>query len=151
SQLHLRIAQARARGDRETVRALRKECRQYASCRTVEWLRCEEIYLRYLRKPFLYRDWSEQAVPDVSRFGVVDFRLPRLAKVAVVGDWGTGLPDAAAMVDRIVSDLSPDALIHLGDIYYSGTPDECQANVARVLSRLSTPVPTFMIPGNHDY
>jgi hypothetical protein len=47
--------------------------------------------------------------------------------IAIVGDWGTGAyPPAgpAADVMRHVVALAPDYVVHLGDVYYSGTADE---------------------------
>lgn len=42
--------------------------------------------------------------------------------IALVGDWGTGPSGAAATaVMQQVVGLAPDYIIHLGDVYYSGT------------------------------
>src|SRR5205807_54126 len=51
------------------------------------------------------------------------------AQLIVVGDWGTGLPGAVAVAHRIreVLDASPwrqQHVIHLGNVYYSGTRRE---------------------------
>ncbi len=40
---------------------------------------------------------------------------------AVTGDWGTGAKDAKS-VRHAVMDQTPDYLMHLGDVYYTGTP-----------------------------
>lgn len=63
------------------------------------------------------------------------------------------MDDAIAMLQQIAG-FAPDAVIHLGDIYYSGTPDECQLNVAIPFSKIfpKEKRPLFLsIPGNHDY
>lgn len=67
--------------------------------------------------------------PFVEHQRLEDFRfgLPSRATVALVSDWGTGNVHAAA-VARQISARSPDQVIHLGDVYYSGTPREMQAN-----------------------
>ena len=49
-------------------------------------------------------------------------------RVAVVGDWGTGLYGAPAIASSIEKDGRYDLLIHLGDVYYSGTPKEVREN-----------------------
>jgi hypothetical protein len=41
-------------------------------------------------------------------------------KIALVGDWGTGDSTASAVMAQIVG-LSPDYIVHLGDVYYAGT------------------------------
>jgi hypothetical protein len=88
-------------------------------------------------------------------FGVIEHRLPEDARVAVIGDWGTGLPDARAMVVALLRELRPTALVHLGDIYYSGTRREAAHNFADVLAAAFAEVPprlpAFNLPGNHDY
>jgi hypothetical protein len=88
-------------------------------------------------------------------FGVVEYRLPEDARVAVIGDWGTGLADARAMVVALLRDLRPTVLVHLGDIYYSGTKREAAHNFADVLAAAFAEVPprlpVFNLPGNHDY
>lgn len=42
-------------------------------------------------------------------------------RFALAGDWGTGVADAIAVCDAITR-MAPDYLIHLGDVYYNGTP-----------------------------
>src|SRR5574341_1039928 len=51
------------------------------------------------------------------------------ARIALVGDWGTGEFDSgggydpAASVMQTITQLNPDYIIHLGDVYYAGTQD----------------------------
>jgi Calcineurin-like phosphoesterase len=81
--------------------------------------------------------------------------MPLNATVALLADWGTGT-DSAINLLRGVAQQKPDILIHLGDIYYSGTPDECDANFKRIIDQVfqrtgaATDIPVFTIPGNHD-
>ncbi|MGH3088590.1 MAG: metallophosphoesterase family protein [Rubrobacteraceae bacterium] len=54
-------------------------------------------------------------------------RLPEKARVGLLGDWGTGLYGAVPCAQSIKRDREPfDLLMHLGDVYYSGTNDEVQ-------------------------
>jgi hypothetical protein len=46
-------------------------------------------------------------------------------RIAIAGDWGTGEAAALAVADQIKR-LEPHYTIHLGDVYYSGLPDEEQ-------------------------
>lgn len=63
--------------------------------------------------------------PFVEHRRLDDFRvaLGERAVVALVSDWGTGSRHAAA-VARQIARRDPDHVIHLGDVYYSGTPRE---------------------------
>jgi hypothetical protein len=51
--------------------------------------------------------------------------LPEVGRVGLIGDWGTGLYGAPVIADTVRKDSDPFALLlHLGDIYYSGTEKE---------------------------
>lgn len=50
-------------------------------------------------------------------------------RLAVMGDWGTGLYGAPVIANTIKADREGfDLLVHLGDVYYSGTPKEVERN-----------------------
>jgi hypothetical protein len=51
--------------------------------------------------------------------------LQNKLRVALLSDWGTGLYGAPISMQTIASDRSGyDLIMHLGDVYYSGTPSE---------------------------
>lgn len=51
--------------------------------------------------------------------------LPERARVALLGDWGTGLYGAVPCAESILQESGRfDLLMHLGDVYYSGTNGE---------------------------
>jgi hypothetical protein len=51
--------------------------------------------------------------------------FPDAGRIAVLGDWGTGLYGAPKIGEAVTKDRDPYAmLLHLGDVYYSGTKDE---------------------------
>lgn len=53
--------------------------------------------------------------------------LPANARIGLLGDWGTGLYGAPHCANSIANDPRPfDVLVHLGDVYYSGMPNEVQ-------------------------
>jgi hypothetical protein len=56
--------------------------------------------------------------------------LPSDALVALFADWGTGEPTAQRVMQQIKA-VNPTHAIHLGDVYYSGTPKE-RRNCAKV-------------------
>jgi hypothetical protein len=106
-----------------------------------------------------YRHWTQ-----LSDFIVTDPRLKDDATVVIVADWGTG-QDAAKVLLQKVAARQPDVVIHLGDVYYSGTEFEAQnyfysiwqetlgiPNVpwGQKLTDFTTGPATFHLPGNHD-
>jgi len=51
--------------------------------------------------------------------------LPAAGRIALIGDWGTGLYGAPEIARAIRNDPDPFLLLlHLGDVYYSGTSKE---------------------------
>ena len=62
-------------------------------------------------------DWqTAPATPD---------QIPNTVRVAILGDWGTGLYGAPACAQSIEKDAKDyGVLLHLGDVYYSGTDKE---------------------------
>ncbi len=82
---------------------------------------------------------------------VIDGKLPANAKVALVGDWGTGQQEAKTVLAQIAR-KNPDVVIHMGDIYYSATDFEVQSYFYQIwqdtldLSKTAT----FTLSGNHD-
>lgn len=95
---------------------------------------------------------------------VITDRLPAQATVVIVADWGTGQDPAKLLLTKVAAH-SPDVVIHLGDVYYSGTECEVQnyfysiwqetlgiPNVpwGQKLTDFTTGPATFHLPGNHD-
>ena len=53
--------------------------------------------------------------------------FPNTGRVAIVGDWGTGLYGSPVLAQHIAADPDPYAmLLHLGDVYYAGTRTEVE-------------------------
>ncbi len=80
--------------------------------------------------------------------------IPAGAKIALFGDWGTGAEPARRLL-RHIKTKQPDILLHLGDIYYSGTPDECRENFEHIVNetfdRAKKKAPlVYTLCGNHD-
>ncbi|HET7522827.1 MAG TPA: metallophosphoesterase, partial [Acidimicrobiales bacterium] len=89
---------------------------------------------------------------QLATFAVLD-TLPNnpTVTVALLADWGTGEEDAAALLGQVQA-KHPDVVIHLGDIYYAGTPDEVQSNFYGVYQQVfgANPPPLYTLSGNHD-
>ena len=80
------------------------------------------------------------------------YDLPDNAVVALFGDWGTGEPTAQRVMDQIKL-RQPTHAIHLGDVYYSGTPNEAKQRFLDVIDQHGPPQSTcryFSLNGNHD-
>jgi calcineurin-like phosphoesterase family protein len=76
-------------------------------------------------------DWWRRIVPEKWRPPAE--RPERIGdgkklRVALLADWGTGLYGAPECASSIESDGGYDLLLHLGDVYYSGTPTEVREN-----------------------
>jgi hypothetical protein len=93
--------------------------------------------------------------PFISHTGPGSFRseLPGDATVALFSDWGTGEATAQRVMQQIAA-ARPTHAIHLGDIYYAGTPKESRQHFLDVIDRHGPPKETchyFALAGNHDY
>lgn len=121
---------------------------------------CDPRYAEAAAKYAEYFVAQQKQIPyivykNLSDF-VIDGKLPSRARVAILGDWGTG-QNAAKLVLRQIANKKPDVVIHLGDIYYAGTQFEVNTyflpiwqqtlNLGDKLDR----IPTFTLAGNHDY
>jgi Calcineurin-like phosphoesterase len=85
--------------------------------------------------------------------------LADCARIVVVGDWGSGLPRAIEVADRIKKELGdPEAarrqkhVIHLGDVYYGGEKREYLENFLAPwpVAPGTTGVASYTLNGNHD-
>jgi hypothetical protein len=87
-------------------------------CNAVGWTECLVAYLGYkvlLQSP-MYRP-NQPSVID----------LKDAKKLAIIGDWGTGLQQAKLLFDQVAA-MKPDILLHLGDVYFAGTQSETENN-----------------------
>jgi hypothetical protein len=128
ARLFARLAMARFHGDVNEAARLESEVR-FLSCDPL-WL---ESLLEYGQALLHHR---ERFYRSHSRLD--DFVLPTLpdeTTVALLADWGTGMPDARCLLAQLAR-FSPDVIIHLGDIYYSGTPHEVRAHFIEVIDRV---------------
>ncbi|HEX8243561.1 MAG TPA: metallophosphoesterase, partial [Longimicrobium sp.] len=131
--------------------------RKYSTGDLTGWITTVTQYIKTYafgtRQP-MYRDWTTDGGGD-RNYSVVEWRLPANAKVVIVGDWGTGMPDAVALLHRAIHVHGVDAVLHLGDVYYSGTRGEFRNNLQKVYRKLcptpETCPPFYNIPGNHCY
>ena len=144
ARLIARMVIARFHGDH--AEALRLESEVRFASRDPLWL---ESVLEYERSLLLHRAPFYRRHESLDDFVLAE--LPEEATVAVLADWGTGMPDARALLEQI-STFSPHAILHLGDIYYSGTPHEVRAHFLDVFTRVfgSKWPRVLSLSGNHD-
>ena len=108
---------------------------------------------------FFGSDGKDGSIPYVRYQEMSDFVLPVLPKNARIGlfaDWGTGTEDAKRTLRQLQAH-DVDVLLHLGDIYYSGTAKECQEYFLDIIDEVfqgpdGSPrkVPVYTLAGNHD-
>ena len=114
------------------------------------WIGTLDAYLAYFGP-----DGRRRAVPYRSPAAAQAGILPMNpgARIALISDWGLGT-EAANNVLRQAASLKPDLLIHLGDVYYSGTAREYERNfhapVAACLGPEGSRIPVYILSGNHD-
>lgn len=142
------LMEARARGDSAGADSIENDLR-FNVCDPA-WIKVIESYMQYFGP-----DGKRASIPyrRAAAIGPVTVPLKAGATVALIADWGTGT-DVAVDLLKQAALQNPDVVIHLGDIYYSGTPQECDANfrniVDSVLSRSTKDVPVYTLSGNHD-
>jgi hypothetical protein len=72
------------------------------------------------------------------------------AKIAVFGDWGTGLYGAPVITQSIKKLPRCDVVIHLGDTYYSGANDEIDKRLVGDWPTRPTATVMRALNGNHE-
>lgn len=121
----------------------------------------QQYFANYALYPFhralppMYRAWNSfDGGKGDSDFGVIAWRLPSNAVVAIVGDIGTGTDIATATLMSLLS-FKPNAILHVGDVYYSGTQFEFEHRLINMLKQTMEAArhqaPFFTVPGNHEY
>ena len=145
AELGLQLLEAIAHQDADRQRALHNRL-SFSQCDPL-WA---ETLLAYASDFGL--DGKPKPIPYVRYISLADFIVPAPSatmRIALLSDWGTGT-DEARRVASLLAQQQPDAVIHLGDIYFSGTPAECRTHF---LDPLRAVLPTqrfFTLCGNHD-
>ena len=148
AEMAFRYMKAKASGD---IRAIAEVAAEFtASTCDPAWVTTIDEYMR-----FFGPTGRRQEIPYVraAEIGQRTIEIPAGSNLALVGDWGTGAHPAIQVLKQI-RDLEPDLLVHLGDIYYSGTPQECHdafTSLIKAVLRHDRPnLPVFTLSGNHD-
>jgi hypothetical protein len=148
ASLALRYIEARLSGD--SARIAQIEGDFTAGTCDPAWVTTISEYMRYFG-PGGQRREIPYIAPAQAGDGVI--RIKRGARVALIADWGTGA-EPARQVLRQIHALAPDALIHLGDVYYSGTLEEYKRAflipIDEILGLDRSALPVYALCGNHD-
>jgi hypothetical protein len=76
-------------------------------------------------------------------------RLPNPARLAIAGDWGTGLYGAPKIADQMRKLGKFDLLLHLGDVYYAGTEAEVKERMIDIWPKEIGAI-TRILNSNHE-
>ena len=147
----LKIAKAKILGDAAAAQQYENELAKFGDC-DPKYAEAAAVYAAY----FVAQQKQIPYIPykNLSDF-VIEGKLPSKAKIAILGDWGTG-QDAAKLVLRQIMNKNPDMVIHLGDIYYAGTQFEVTTYFLQPWQEILNlganfdRIPTFTLAGNHD-
>jgi Calcineurin-like phosphoesterase len=85
-------------------------------------------------------------------------RIANDGRVLLVGDWGSGIPRAQAVAARMREELEKGRsegreqhVVHLGDVYYTGSKKECEQNfLAYWPVETEQGIGSYSLAGNHD-
>jgi len=132
--------------DRAKVPALKNELA--ASTCDPFWAECLVVYEAFLASG---RTQPYTVYTDINQYVLANC-FPDSAKIAIIGDWGTGMNDALVLLQQIAANFDPDVLIHVGDIYYAGLPSEDSGNFTALINEVwpNNPPLVFTLDGNHD-
>ena len=161
-----KLAEARVKallGDDSELKRVEEELKApFGNC-DPKWAQVVQVYVQSKI------DASTRTIPyvrysDISDFVIDDGRLPDPATVALIGDWGTGQDGARKLLAKVAM-KKPDVVMHLGDVYYSGTDSEVKnyfyaiwqkvLGIPKVawgseLTDTKGKPATFHLAGNHD-
>ncbi|MGH9342846.1 MAG: metallophosphoesterase family protein, partial [Terriglobia bacterium] len=146
SRTAMKLAEATILDNEQDCERYRNELGKFTDCDPL-YVEAAAKYAEYFiaqckKIPYrVYQKLSDFVLPDA---------LPARCRVAILGDWGTGLDAAIDVLEQIAAQ-KPDVAIHLGDIYYSGTPFETQNYFYEPWARILdlSKIPTFTLAGNH--
>jgi hypothetical protein len=112
-----------------------------------DWVGTITEYLEYFGPDGTQRE--RPYIPPSADMAPLTFRPGSV--VGLLADWGIGTAAAINLLNQM-AEFNPDVIIHLGDVYYSGTPDEYKRNFADILNRTfdRSRVPIYNLVGNHD-
>jgi hypothetical protein len=148
ARLAMALGEAKASARARDVERLESELDPESGPCDTDWMKIAEKYAA--RLVFALREVPYRRHTAQGDF-VIGEELPADARLAVVSQLGTGV-DGAARVMRQIAAKKPSAVIHLGDIYYSGVSFEVERYFLAPLREHLDPagIRCFSLCGNHD-
>jgi hypothetical protein len=148
AHLALRLATAKVEERPEAEIQQLEDALRFSTCDPL-WAEAVTAYLHFF-------DVAKGKIPYRPSTGPDDpapLPLAENATVALIADWGTGTPEARALLEKVAAHR-PDVLIHLGDVYYSGTESEYTQYLFNLINEVlgrgpDRPLPVFGLTGNH--
>ena len=155
AQLYVGLAAAKVMGDVERAREIESEL-QYSVCDPLWAKSLLEFDKGETQTPYRhYESIDDFVLPleprvDVSAPDSISAASSDSLKVAFVADWATGTRLAKNVMRRI-GEQRPDVVIHLGDVYYSGTKKEMDHHFLSIVrEHLPAETQVLSLAGNHD-
>lgn len=159
--LYHRRAHARIAGDAALEKQIAVQTQRFKFGNPLWQQMFVQYYKYYWQYPWhkgcqpKYRSWEDATGGRGNlNYSVIPWKLPPDARVSIVGDIGTGTDEAAAVLLAALK-FKPHAILHLGDIYFSGTSFETRQRfiglIRSVLRSARRRIPVFTVPGNHEY
>jgi predicted phosphodiesterase len=143
------LALAKLHGDQDLAKRYETELGAKEGVCDPHWVEAAEKYAEFVasRGKIPYRVWK-----NIGDF-VIEGKLPVIARIGIIGDWGTGQPDARAVLQQMVR-KKPQIATHLGDIYYSATQFEVDNYFWKIWSDVlnlpASGIASYTLAGNHD-
>jgi len=157
-QLHHQLAHAQINNDKALQAQLTAQLGRFKFGNPLWQQMLIQYFEYYAQYPYHlggqphYRSWKDTG--GSMDYGVIEWRLPATARVAIIGDIGTGTDIGAAVLLSALS-FKPDAILHVGDVYYSGTRFEFAHRYTGLFESVFRAqkhrAPVFGVPGNHEY
>ncbi len=150
AHMYIALAAAKFTGNTQRASVLESQLRYSV---------CDPLWAKAL----LHFDSDHAEIPYRQYESLDDFVIPLVnaatvplaaersqCKIAFVSDWGTGTA-LARNVMRCIAVQNPDVVIHLGDIYYSGTKKEMRDHFLSIVREyLPASTSVYNLAGNHD-
>lgn len=145
AELGLQYLEALVKGDKVVAQEIRDRL-SFSECDPL-WA---ETLVDYVKDFTL--DGKPKPIPYIRYNALSDFVVAAPAvkmRVALISDWGTGTDEARHVIE-LLARQQPDIVIHLGDIYFAGTAEECEAHFFKPMRDVLPKQRLFTLSGNHD-
>ena len=78
------------------------------------------------------------------------YQIKDSCTISLIGNWATGTMSSIETI-KAIKQFKPDYLIHLGNVYQSGSVHEHLHHLIRPIKQYLPKTKTFIVPGDHSY